>query len=94
MVKGDISDIKKMMDLYQEMKYLDVSARSGDNIENMFISMSKLIFANKNKNIENKDEDEDNNGPENKIKIGNSNLNNDVKNVEQERERERKDKCC
>lgn len=87
-------DIKKMMDLYQEMKYLDVSARSGDNIENMFISMSKLIFANKNKNIENEDEDEDNNGPENKIKIGNSNLNNDVKNVEQERERERKDKCC
>jgi small GTP-binding protein len=89
-------DIKGMMDLYQEMKYLDVSARSGDNIENMFISMSKLIFANKNKHAENEDEgeDEDNNGSENKIEIGNSNLNNDIRNVSQERERERKDKCC
>lgn len=82
-------EIKKMLEKNKEMKYLDVSARSGNNIEDMFIQMSKLIIANKNKIIEN--EDEDNNSSDNNNKIINmQNTKNNNENVEQER----KDKCC
>ena len=83
-------DIKKMLEKNKEMKYLDVSARSGNNIEDMFIQMTKLIIANKNKIIEN--EEEENNSSDNNIKID-SNMQNS-KNNNMNIEQELKDKCC
>lgn len=83
-------DIKKIMDINKEMKYLDVSARSGDNIEDMFITMSKLIIDQKSKIIENEDENKDNNSQNKKIIISNSS----VKDIKSNSREKHKEKCC
>lgn len=87
-------EIHKILEKNKEFKYLDVSARSGNNIRDMFEQMSKLIFLNKNKIIENSDED--NNSSENNIKIGVPNING--KNIKDDNmkdvEKEPKEKCC
>jgi len=80
-------DIKKIMEKNREIKYLDVSARSGNNIGDMFIQMSKLIVLNKNKIMENEDED---NCSENNFKINSKNSSS--KSLDQDQER--KDRCC
>ena len=85
-------EIKKILEKNREIKYLDVSARSGNNIGDMFIQMSKLIFLNKNKIIENEDEDKDNSS-EYILKIGKYSRKNSKKSVKSI-EQERKDKCC
>jgi len=85
-------DIEKILGKNKEFKYLDVSARSGSNIRDMFTQMSKLIFINKNKIIENEDEDKYNNSFENNFQIGNSNAKNN--NNSKGNEEEPKEKCC
>ena len=84
-------EIKKILEKNRELKYLDVSARSGNNINDMFIQMSKVIFLNKNKIPENEDEE---NTSDNNIKIRNfsrkSSKNGSLKSLEEER----KEKCC
>ena len=96
-IKVKEKDVEKILGKNKEFKYLDVSARSGSNIRDMFIQMSKLIFINKNKIIENEDEDKYNNSFENNFQIGNFNgngkilkNNNNSKGIEEER----KEKCC
>ena len=85
-------EIKKILEKNREIKYLDVSARSGNNIGDMFKQMSKLIFLNKNKIIESEDEDKDNSS-EYILKIGKYSRKNSKKSVKSI-EQERKDKCC
>ena len=85
-------EIKKILEKNREIKYLDVSARSGNNIGDMFIQMSKLIFLNKNKIIENEDEDKDNSS-EYILKIGKYSRKNSKKSLKSV-EQERKYKCC
>lgn len=84
-------DIKKMLEKTWEIKYLDVSARSGNNIGDMFIQMSKLIILNKNKIMENEEED---NSSENNIKIGNLSSKIFKKDSSKSLEQERKERCC
>ena len=96
-IKVKEKDIEKILGKNKEFKYLDVSARSGSNIRDMFTQMSKLIFINKNKIIENEDEDKYNNSFENNFQIGNSNANGKIlKNNNNSKgiEEERKEKCC
>ena len=82
-------DIDKLMEKYSEIKYLDVSARSGNNIGEMFNQMCKLIMMNKNKIIENEEEDT---SSENNFKMGNiiKSKHESSKTLEEQR----KDKCC
>ena len=80
-----------MLEKTWEIKYLDVSARSGNNIGEMFIQMSKLIFLNKNKIMENEEED---NSSENNIKIGNLSSKISKKDSSKSLEQERKERCC
>ena len=96
-IKVKEKDIEKILGKNKEFKYLDVSARSGSNIRDMFTQMTKLIFINKNKIIENEDEDKYNNSFENNFQIGNSysngkilKNNNNSKGIEEEP----KEKCC
>ena len=91
-IKVKEKDIEKILGKNKEFKYLDVSARSGSNIRDMFTQMSKLIFINKNKIIENEDEDKYNNSFENNFQIGNSNAKNN--NNSKGNEEEPKEKCC
>ena len=96
-IKVKEKDIEKILGKNKEFKYLDVSARSGSNIRDMFTQMSKLIFINKNKIIENEDEDKYNNSFENNFQIGNSNSNGKIlKNNNNSKgiEEETKEKCC
>ena len=66
-IKVKEKDVEKILGKNKEFKYLDVSARSVNNINDMFIQMSKLIFINKNKIIENENEES---SSENNFKIG------------------------
>ena len=85
-------DIKKILEKNREFKYLDVSARSGNNINDMFIQMTKLIILNKNKILENEDEE---NSSDYNIKIGNYSRKNSSKGGSTKSpEQERKEKCC
>ena len=96
-IKVKEKDIEKILGKNKEFKYLDVSARSGSNIRDMFTQMTKLIFINKNKIIENEDEDKYNNSFENNFQIGNSNSNGKIlKNNNNSKgiEEEPKEKCC
>lgn len=96
-IKVKEKDIEKILGKNKEFKYLDVSARSGSNIRDMFTQMTKLIFINKNKIIENEDEDKYNNSFENNFQIGNSNSNGKIlKNNNNSKgiEEETKEKCC
>ena len=96
-IKVKEKDIEKILGKNKEFKYLDVSARSGSNIRDMFTQMTKLIFINKNKIIENEDEDKYNNSFENNFQIGNSNSNGKIlknNNNSKEIEEEPKEKCC
>jgi len=96
-IKVKEKDIEKILGKNKEFKYLDVSARSGSNIRDMFTQMSKLIFINKNKIIENEDEDKYNNSFENNFQIGNSNANGKIlKNNSNPKgiEEGPKEKCC
>ena len=83
-------DIKKILEKNREIKYLDVSARSGNNISDMFIQMSKLIFINKNKRMENEDEES---SSENNFKIGRVSKKDSKKSLKSLDE-ERKERCC
>ena len=96
-IKVKEKDIEKILGKNKEFKYLDVSARSGSNIRDMFTQMTKLIFINKNKIIENEDEDKYNNSFENNFQIGNSNSNGKIlKNNNNSKGigEEPKEKCC
>ena len=83
-------DIRKIMEKNSEIKFLDVSARSGNNINDMFIQMSKLIFLNKNKIMENENEDS---SSENNFKIGKISKKDSRKSLKSLDE-ERKERCC
>ena len=85
-------DIKKILEKNREFKYLDVSARSGNNINDMFVQMTKMIILNKNKILENEDEE---NSSDYNIKIGNYSRKNSSKGGSTKSpEEERKEKCC
>ena len=83
-------DIRKILEKNSEIKFLDVSARSGNNINDMFIQMSKLIFLNKNKIMENENEDS---SSENNFKIGKISKKDSRKSLKSLDE-ERKERCC
>ena len=84
-------DINKLIEKYNEIKYLDVSARSGNNIGEMFFQMCKLILMNKNKILENEEEDT---SSENNFKIINFSKTNTKNGNLKTEEQIQKEKCC
>ena len=84
-------DINKLIEKYNEIKYLDVSARSGNNIGEMFFQICKLILMNKNKILENEEEDTIS---ENNFKIGKLSKTNTKNGNLKTEEQIQKEKCC
>ena len=84
-------DINKLIEKYNEIKYLDVSARSGNNIGEMFFQMCKLLLMNKNKILENEEEDT---SSENNFKIGKLSKTNTKNGNLKTEEQIQKEKCC